>query len=138
MPADPGDRVLLDTHTLLWWQAESPRLSASARTAVTSARTVLVSPISCWEVSMLVAKGRVRLDRPTADWVRALFAQDGVTVADVTPDIAVDAAELPEFHGDPADRFIYATARSLHSRLIMKDANLRRYATQHQDCTVTW
>lgn len=138
MPAERSARVLLDTHALLWWQAESRRLSAGARAALSSARELLVSPISCWETSMLVVKGRIGLDRPTAAWVRDLFAQERVAVAELTPDIAASAAELPEFPGDPADRLIYATARSLHVALVSKDAELRRYAGQHQDCTVTW
>ncbi len=87
---------------------------------------------------MLVDKRRVQLDRPTATWVRDLFAQDGVAVADLTPDIAVGAAELPGFHGDPADRMIYATARSRQSTLITKDATLRHYAEAHGDCRVWW
>lgn len=138
MSAEHTARVLVDTHALLWWQAESKRLSAGARSALTSAREVLVSPISCWETSMLVVKGRVRLDRPTPVWVRDLFSQESVAAAELTPDIAASAAELPAFHGDPADRLIYATARSLQVALISKDADLRRYAARHRDCTIVW
>lgn len=138
MPADRRGDVLLDTHALLWWQAGTGRLSSAALAAVTTARRVLVSPISCWEVAMLAGKGRIRLDRPVAAWVRDLFAQDRMGIADLTPAIAVGAAELPDFHSDPADRMLYSTARALQVPLISKDERLHRYAGEHRDGTVHW
>lgn len=138
MPTERAGQVLLDTHTLLWWQAGSPRLAPSALIAVSGAAEVLISPISCWEVSMLVSKGRITLDRPTATWVHDLLGQERIGAADLTAQIAVDAAELPDFHGDPADRLLYATARSLRIPLITKDDRLRRYADSRRDCSVRW
>ncbi len=138
MPTERAAQVLLDTHALLWWQAGSPRLAPSALTALSAAARVLISPISCWEVSMLVTKGRVTLDRPTATWIRDLLAQDRIATADLTAQIAVDAAELPDFHGDPADRLLYATARWLRIPLISKDDRLRQYAENRRDCAVHW
>lgn len=138
MPAKPADDVLLDTHALLWWQAGSRRLSNRAKLSMSAAQRLLVSPISCWEVAMLVAKGRVQLDRPTAAWVRDLLAQDRVQAAELTPGIAVAAAELADFHGDPADRLLYATARSLHAHLLSKDQLLRRYGAAQGDVAVVW
>src|SRR5690349_14871069 len=71
--------------------------------------TGMISPITCWEVAMLVEKGRVALDRPLARWVDDLVASE-VDVAELTPAIAAAAGVLDDFHGDPADRLIYATA----------------------------
>lgn len=138
MPTKGGDDVLLDTHVLLWWQAGSERLSTRARVRISTAKRILVSPISCWEVAMLVSKGRVRLDRPTAAWVRDLLVQDRVSLAELSPAIAVAAAELADFHGDPADRLLYATARSLQADLLSKDQHLRRYGATHADVRVLW
>lgn len=132
-----GD-VLLDTHVLLWWQAGSERLSAMANARISAATRLLVSPISGWEVGMLVGKDRVRLDRPTAAWMRDLLAQDRVEAATLSPAIAVAAAELPDFHGDPADRLLYATARSLQAELLSKDGLLHRYAESDGDVVVVW
>lgn len=136
MPCSDG--LLLDTHALLWWQAESDRLSGEARTAIVSAHRVLVSPITCWEVAMLVGRQRVALDRPTAAWVRDVLADDRIELAELSPAVAVAAAELPEFHGDPADRFLYATARLHHVPLVTKDELLQRYAAQDRAVTVVW
>lgn len=68
--------TLLDTHVLLWWQADGHRLSPTAARAIARAEAVLVSPISCWEVATLTTKGRVRLDRDVYAWVRDLFAEE--------------------------------------------------------------
>ncbi len=133
-----AEPILLDTHAVLWWQAESDRLPAGARERIAAAGTVLVSPISCWEIAMLVSKQRVRLDRPTTAWVRDLLATDGVELAALTPSIAVAAAELHDFHGDPADCFLYATARLLDVSLLSKDRRLRDYAEPDRTVSVLW
>lgn len=137
------DRVLIDTHVLLWWQAQAgqarpERISVSAWDRITAASCVLVSPISCWEVAMLVGKQRVQLDRSTAAWVHDVLATDGIDVADLTSQIAVAAAELDDFHGDPADRFLYATAQCLGIPLLSKDRLLRDYAEIDRTVAVVW
>lgn len=114
------------------------RISTPAREHITAASCVLVSPISCWEVAMLVGKERVRLDRPIATWVRDVLATDGVGLAEPTPGIAVAAAELADFHGDPADRFLYATARLLGAPLLSKDRLLQGYAEADSTVSVIW
>ncbi len=131
-----AEALLLDTHALLWWQAESGRLSTTARERIAAARQLLISPISCWEVAMLVDKGRARLDRPTAAWVRDLLAD--VDLAELTAGIAVAAAELSDFHGDPADRFLYATARAQGSALVTQDRALHAYAEADRAVSVVW
>lgn len=138
-----AERVLVDTHALLWWQAQPDqarpeRISISAWERIMAASCVLVSPISCWEVGMLVGKERIRLDRPTAAWIRDVLATDSIGVAELTPGIAVAAAELADFHGDQADRFLYATARSLDVPLLSKDRLLHGYAETDRTVTVIW
>lgn len=133
-----AEAVLVDTHALLWWQAQSDRLSVTARTRLEVTSSVLVSPISCWEVGMLVVRGRVGLDRPTAVWVRDLLASDRVEVAELTPSVAVTAAELEGFHGDPADRLLYATARRQGVALVTKDRAIREYAQQDGHVVTLW
>ena len=133
------DAVLLDTHVLLWWQAESDRLSRTAAAAISGATNVLVSPISCWEVSMLMAKGRVALDRPVTTWVIDLLGEGGpAEVADLTPTVAAAAGQLSDLQGDPADRLIYATARTLGVPLVTKDQRLTDAAASDEAVAVVW
>ena len=62
-------RVLLDTHTILWWQADTGRLSGVAERIIGSAELLMISPLSCWEIATLARQGRVMLDRGPAAWI---------------------------------------------------------------------
>lgn len=121
--------IVLDTHAWIWWVSEPQRLSSRARAVIEYAAEVGVSPISCWELSTKARLGRLRLDRDVAVWVKQALDRPRVTVAELTPAIAVRAGQLGrgEFHGDPADRLIVATAIELGAELITKDKRIRGY-----------
>ena len=121
--------VVLDTHAWLWWLADPTRLSDEAARRINEAETIGVATISCWEVAMLVRRGRIALDRDPRRWIRQALGQPGVLAMPLSPSAAVEAALLDdeEFPGDPADRLIYATAREAGATLISKDAALRRF-----------
>jgi PIN domain nuclease of toxin-antitoxin system len=130
--------ILLDTHALIWWIEESGHLSKRAAAAIEEHGPALVSPISFWELTVLVDRGRVSVDRDLPRWCRDLLASATAEVATLTPFAAISAARLPEFHGDPADRLIYATARELDVPLVSKDAKIREYARRRGDVEVIW
>nr|WP_246345542.1 type II toxin-antitoxin system VapC family toxin [Conexibacter arvalis] len=114
----------------MWWASTPERLSPAAAEAISSAVDLAVSTLSCWEVAMLAERGRIALDRPAAQWVRAaLAADDRLRALAPDADVAVRAAQLGRdgFHGDPADRFIYATARARAGTLVTRDEALRRF-----------
>lgn len=122
--------IVLDTHAWLWWSSDPGRLSERAARVIAEAERIGVSTLSCWEVAMLAARGRIALDRPPSRWVRAaLNADTRVEAIAPDPDIAVAAAALGDegLHGDPADRFIYATARERSATLVTRDEALRRF-----------
>jgi PIN domain nuclease of toxin-antitoxin system len=131
--------ALLDTHVVLWWLAGGDRLSGPARSAIESAAQLFVSAISFWEVGTLERRGRISLDRPVRRWASDLLADPKVELAPLAPETAIWAgAELgDDFPGDPADRLIYATARSLRVPLVTKDERVRRFATGG-DVRVVW
>jgi len=132
------DPVLVDTHALLWWQAGGQRLSTAAARRIEGADVVYFSTITCWEVAMLVERGRVGLDRPVSAWLNDLLAITVADVAELTPAIAVAAGHLRAFHGDPADRIIYATAGARKLPLVTKDARLRDVAAANGDVATIW
>lgn len=122
--------VVLDTHAWIWWLAAPDRLSTTARDAIDGADEIGIAAISAWEVAMLVERGRIALDRPAARWVRdALAADPRIVGLPLTPSLAVEAARLGAMgmHGDPADRFLYATARDRRATLITRDEALRAF-----------
>lgn len=126
-------RLLLDTHCWIWMAlGEKSRFTAAGVRAVEEAANggrLLLSAISVWELAMLEAKGRIRLTRPCHEWVRQALGIPGLDLAPLTPEIAVESTRLPgEFHGDPADRIIAATARCLNARLLTRDRRLIEYA----------
>jgi PIN domain nuclease of toxin-antitoxin system len=130
--------IVLDTHALIWWMADPKGLSAAASTAIAHDVPVCVSPISLWEMAMLAERGRIALDRDIQRWCRDLLARPDLAVAELTPSAAVVAARLKAFHGDPADRFIYATALELGAALVTKDAAMREYARDRGNLEVIW
>jgi PIN domain nuclease of toxin-antitoxin system len=91
--------------------------------------SLLLSVISVWELGLLESKGRLQLYAPCEQWVRDALAMPGLSLAPLTPEIALASSRLPEpFHGDPADRVIVATARALGARLVTRDTKIREYA----------
>ncbi|GAC1671539.1 MAG: type II toxin-antitoxin system VapC family toxin [Candidatus Limnocylindrales bacterium] len=131
---------LLDTHVLLWWLSGGSRLSSAAAAAIDAADRVLVSPISCWEVGMLVRAGRIQLDRPIASWIAMVFDDRRSGVAPLSPEAAGWAGGLEDarFPGDPADRLIYATALEHRVPLVTKDERLREFSAITGDVDVIW
>lgn len=121
--------IVLDTHVWVWWAGDVKLLSRRARALIEEADSIGVCAISCWEVALLVGTRRLELDRDVRSWIRGALALDRVEVLPLTTDVAVEAALLGPraFAGDPPDRMIYATARSLASPLITKDRRIRRF-----------
>lgn len=132
--------VLLDTHAILWWQAESKRLSGRARSQMARAESLLVSPVSCWEIGVLLDQGRIALDRDIQRWVRDLHAQDGVASAQLTPEAATAAALLRSegLVGDPADQLLYATAAAYGANFVTKDQSIHTFARGRRDVDAIW
>jgi PIN domain nuclease of toxin-antitoxin system len=132
-----SERLLLDTHALLWWQAVSDRLSRRALARIDAADELLISPITFWEVATLVRRGRIALDRPTGGWVNDVLADERIATAALTPMIAVTAGAHEHLPGDPADRVIYATATTLAVPLVTKDASMTEAAAT-DDVIIVW
>jgi len=121
--------IVLDTHVWLWWLAAPERLSPAGRAAIDAADQIGVSAISAWELTMLVRRGRISLDRDVATWSRQALAPARVVALALSHEVAVAAGELEgsAFPGDPADRFIYATAQAHRARLVTRDEAIRRF-----------
>lgn len=123
--------LLLDTHYWIWLQAGDQSLPGAVARMIqeaAAAGSLLVSILSVWEVGMLESKGRIRLSSTCAEWVEEALATPGLSLAPLTPEIALDSTRLPgDFHGDPVDRILVATARRLGARLMTKDRKLIEY-----------
>lgn len=124
-------RVVLDTCAWIWLASDRARLSPAAIEAIETARAareVLVPVIACWEVAKLVEKGRISFRMPVSEWIARALRLEGLGLQPLTPQICVASTELPgEFHGDPADQLIVATARVLGVALVTADRKIREY-----------
>jgi PIN domain nuclease of toxin-antitoxin system len=127
--------VLLDSHVVQWWSAESDRLSESATRALTDADELAVASISWFELAWLAEHERIVVTVPIRSWLQGLA--DQIRTVGTTPAIAATAVSLPSsFPGDPADRLIYATAIEYGMPLVTKDQRLRNH--RHPQPLVIW
>ncbi|MBI3731957.1 MAG: type II toxin-antitoxin system VapC family toxin [Chloroflexi bacterium] len=123
--------IVLDTHIWLWWVHGDERLNQRQAEAIAGheAEVIGVSAISCWEVAKLVEKGRLSLPLPVQEWLAVALGYPGVRLLDLTPEIAVASTQLPgDFHSDPADQIIVATARVNACPLITSDSRILAYS----------
>ena len=125
--------LLLDTHVWLWLMAgDEPLRSSPALRAIEAAiepRALRVSVISVWEVGMLEAQDRIGLPVGCEAWTRQALNAPGISLAPLTPQVALASSRLPgTIHGDPADRILVATARSLGATIVTRDRRILDYA----------
>jgi len=123
--------IVLDTHIWLWWISNPENLSTAANQAIDQAITedgIIISSISTWEVALLVDKERLKLSIDIRDWVRKTESLPFVRFMPVDNTISLRSVTLPgQFHPDPADRIITATAMTMGLPLVTKDDKIISY-----------
>ncbi len=122
--------IVLDTHIWVWWVHGDKRLSQSQAEIIKSSENgaIGVSAISIWEVAKLVQYQRLKLPCPLEEWMGHALSYPGLSVVHLTPEIAIESCRLPgNFHRDPADQIIVATARLHGCSLITSDSKLLAY-----------
>ena len=122
--------MILDTHIWVWWNQDSPRLTEFHKQVIENSRGdgIGISSISLIEISRLLDRGRLILPKPLQEWFSIALAEEGVLLIPITPAIAIEAYSLPgQFHKDPADRIIVATARVYDCPLVTVDQNIIAY-----------
>jgi PIN domain nuclease of toxin-antitoxin system len=121
--------ILLDTHVLVWLGGAPERISPAATAAVADASELAISLASVQEIAYLVVRGRLAMDRPVEQWIGDALNVHRVRAIPAAVPTALRAGSLDpvEFHGDPADRLIYATAVEHDARLVTADERLRSF-----------
>jgi len=123
--------IVLDTHIWVWWVHDETKLT-NAQLEIIKANEndgIGISAISLWEIAKLVERKRLILPCPTLEWFRQALSYPGVRILDLTPEIALESTQLPgEFHRDPADQIIVATARLKDCPLITSDEKIIHYS----------
>ena len=116
-------RLLLDTHVLLWWLAESPKLPKTIKARIAEAEIVYVSAASVWEMAIKAAIGK--LDAP--DDLEEQLPQHRFEQLPVSVSHALAVAKLPHHHADPFDRMLVAQASFESLTLVTADPQLAVY-----------
>jgi len=126
--------IVLDTHIWVnWILVGEAGLTPAIVDAMQQESRLTVSAISCFEVSLLVSRGKLELPLSVDEWLKEALGKSGVESLPVTCEIANRAVELPEIHRDPADRIIIATALVHEAKLASLDSVFPSYQElQHQ------
>jgi PIN domain nuclease of toxin-antitoxin system len=112
---------------MLWLALEPEKLSAAATEKIGAESERAISAISAHEIAYLVARERVDLYRPVKIWLADVLGAFAMQALPATTAIALRAGSLDplDFHGDPVDRLIYATAVEHDAQLVTADGRLR-------------
>lgn len=125
--------VVLDTHVWVWASAGDSR----AQALETFNGSCIISAISLWEISMLESKRRLKLQPNVDQWIRSNLASP-VSLEPLSAEIAIESCRLPDFHGNPADRLIVATAEVLGLPLITSDEKIHSWNEKQKRIQLSW
>lgn len=124
--------LILDTNALLWLCSGDSNLGMESRELVDAALLedqLFVSALSFWEVGMLIAKGRLLLDRDVDEWRRIVLSM-GIKEYPMSGDIAVLSTTLKGLHFKLADRIIVATALHHNGMLMTADSRILNWTNR--------
>jgi PIN domain nuclease of toxin-antitoxin system len=121
-------RLLLDTHTFLWWVTDAPQLSARVRAAIAQSRNeCFVSLASCWELAIKVSLGRLEIAGTLERFIPEQLTANAFRELAIEIRHVVRVARLPFHHRDPFDRLLAAQALEEGLTIASADAIFRRY-----------
>ena len=129
-------KFLLDTHA--WFRIANNEAAFSKKiieqiNLSAENEQLFIASITLWEIAMLEAKNRIKLTPHCLHWIQEAIHLTAVQILDLNSTISVESCNLPEnFHQDPADRIIVATARVHDLCLVTADKAILQYAKQHQ------
>jgi PIN domain nuclease of toxin-antitoxin system len=127
-------KLLLDTHAFLWWVEGTPALGRRARAAIADpANDVFFSIASCWELTIKLSLGKIRLTQRLDRFIPEQLTINGFSLFAVELRHVMGVAELPFHHRDPFDRLLAAQARQDQLAIVSADRVFRRYGV-----TVVW
>jgi len=121
-------RLLLDTHTFLWFVWGSPQLPSSTASLITSfANEVHLSMASVWEIAIKVRLGKSVLNRPVNAFLSEQLDAAALLILPITFEHATRVSELPLHHRDPFDRLLAAQSLIEQIPLVSVDAQIDAY-----------
>lgn len=121
-------KALLDTHTFLWWNMDSPKLSDRARRFITEGRNeIYLSAASGWEIAIKAAKGRLTLPETPDKYVADRMRLHRFSPLPIELSHSLEVFHLPDIHLDPFDRLLIAQSQLETMPIITGDTEIQRY-----------
>ena len=124
--------LLFDTCTVIWTgigESIDENAVSEINQIYHSGQRIYVSLFSAWELGLLVARSRLKLERPVTDWFEEYVTKSRISIAELTPNILINSSFLPGTPPtDPVDRIIIATARAMNLTIVTRDRSILRYA----------
>lgn len=119
-------RILLDTHALLWWLSDNPKLGEKARAKIADPKNlILVSAASLWEIAIKQGIGKIEADIAE---IEKEVAQQGMVRLGIEADHLIELTSLPDHHRDPFDRMLIAQAGAEDISLLTADMQVAAYS----------
>lgn len=127
------NKLLLDTHALIWWWLDDPQLSAAARLAIHDAESeVLVSAATAWGIMSNQRLGKLpELPPDLLANCEALLRADGFKTMPISTAHALRSGSHPATHRDPFDRLLAAQTAMAGAVMVSCDAALDQFGMQH-------
>ena len=121
-------KLLIDSHAIVWWMTDDPRLSPAARQALGSPQHErFLSLASLWELSLKVSAGRLQGIGSTIVNLREASSKQSIQMLPITFEHIVRVENLPRHHADPFDRLLVAQALEEGLTILTADRALSRY-----------
>lgn len=123
-------RLLLDTHALLWWFGDDPRLGSAARDRIATDET-LVSVVSLWEIVIKMRIGKLKVDFTR---LTDLVDSSGIGHLPILDSHLAELVALPAHHRDPFDHLLIAQAIGERAVFVTADQRAALYPVERLDC----
>lgn len=127
-------KVLLDTHTFLWWNLDDSQLSTIAREIISDGQNeIFFSAASGWKIAIKYAKGRLELPETPDEYVSKRLIQHHFTPLPIQLSHTLQVYALPDIHQDPFDRLLIVQSQMESLALLSVDKMMAQY-----DVNIIW
>ena len=122
-------KLLLDTHTFIWWDSNPDRLSQRVRNLCQDANnTLILSVVSIWEIQIKASLGKFKLDLPLTQLVESQQHDNQIQILPITLEHILELDNHPLHHKDPFDRLLITQANLENAILLSKDSKFQLYS----------
>lgn len=123
-------KLLLDTHTFLWFIEDNSQLSGDARSLLESDADLLLSTASLWEIAIKNGLGKIVLAQPFAEFIPTQLAENEIALLAITINHLAAIPGLPMHHRDPFDRLLIAQAITENLPIVSLDGKFDAYGIE--------